>query len=60
MISAWKSAVIASGGTLSAEVDLGKDYKRVLVIAPTIDSATINVSSYCLWWYLLFNVHIRC
>ena len=43
MISAWKSAVIASGGTLSAEVDLGKDYKRVLVIAPTIDSATINV-----------------
>ena len=42
MISPWKSAVIAKNGTLSAEVDLGRDYKKILVLLPVIDSATIS------------------
>jgi hypothetical protein len=42
--SEWKSATIASGGTVSGEVDLGGNYSRILVLIPTIDSATITPS----------------
>lgn len=39
----WKDAVIASSGTLSAEVDLGRQYDYLAVIIPTIDSAQISI-----------------
>ena len=41
--SEWESAVVAKDGTLSAEVDLGANYKYVTVLIPTIDSATVSV-----------------
>ena len=37
--SEWESAVVAKDGTLSAEADLGANYKYVTVLIPTIDSA---------------------
>jgi len=42
IIGEWKTATIASGGTLSAEVDLGRPYETLLVVVPTIDAAQIN------------------
>lgn len=39
----WKSCVIASSGTLSAEVDLGRTYETLSIFIPAIDSATINI-----------------
>jgi len=44
LTSAWKTAVIASAGTVSAEVDLGSTFENVMVLIPTIDSATISLS----------------
>ena len=43
MFGPWKSVVIATGGTISAEVDLEADYDKVVVLLPTIDSATVTV-----------------
>lgn len=43
MIGAWKTATVAKDGTESGEVDLGRDFEKVLVIIPTIDSATVTV-----------------
>lgn len=39
----WKTATIAKNGTLSAEVDLGRPYQRLMVVIPTIDEASVNV-----------------
>ena len=39
----WKSCVIAKDGTLSAEVDLGRDYEYLSIFFPTIDSAAISI-----------------
>ena len=42
--SKWESAVIAANGTISAEVDLGRDYEFLTVIIPTLgDTATTTV-----------------
>jgi len=38
----WKAATIASSGTSSAEVDLGRDYEWVQIIIPTIDSGNLS------------------
>jgi len=37
----WQDAVVASSGTVSAAVNLGKDYEYVNVIVPTCDSTTL-------------------
>ena len=39
---AWKAATIADTDTSSDEVDLGRDYKWVQIIIPTIKSANIS------------------
>lgn len=39
----WKTATIAKDGTTSGEVDLGRAYQRLMVVVPTIDSATISI-----------------
>lgn len=39
----WKTATIALNGTLSAEVDIGRQYERLLIVIPTIDSAQISL-----------------
>jgi hypothetical protein len=41
--SRWLTATIDKGGTTSNEVDLGVSYKELLVLIPTIDSATTTV-----------------
>lgn len=40
---AWNTATVAKNGTTSGAVDLGADYKDVLVIIPALDSATVTV-----------------
>jgi len=37
----WQDAVVASSGTVSAAVNLGKDYEYINVIVPTCDSTTL-------------------
>lgn len=39
----WKDATIAKDGTASAEVDLGRPYDTLMVIAPTIDAAQVSI-----------------
>ena len=39
----WKDAVIAINTALSAEVDLGRVYDKVLVVIPTITAASISL-----------------
>jgi hypothetical protein len=41
--SGWISATITKGGTTSNVIDLGAGYKELLVLIPTIDSATTTV-----------------
>jgi hypothetical protein len=43
--SDWESAVVAinDAGKLSTVVDLGRPYRSLAVIVPTIDSATVTV-----------------
>jgi hypothetical protein len=41
----WKTATVASSGTLSDEVDLGQTFKAVQVIVPTIDNSTVAIES---------------
>jgi len=43
--SNWETAVIAKddAGKLSAAVDLGRPYRSLAVIVPTIDSASVTV-----------------
>ena len=36
----WKAATIASSGSSSTEVDLGRDYDFLEIQIPTLDSAT--------------------
>jgi len=38
----WKDATIADEGTVSAEVDLGRDYEWIQIVIPLIDSANIS------------------
>lgn len=38
----WLDAIIADEGTVSAEVDLGRQYETMLVIIPTIDTAQVT------------------
>lgn len=40
----WKAATIASAGTSSAEVNLGRDYDLLDIQIPTITSATLKVT----------------
>jgi len=42
--SAWKTAVIASAGETSGEVDLGDSYGYLMVNIPTITSATLSIT----------------
>ena len=39
----WKAATIASGGTSSAEVDLGRDYNYLEIQIPTLTSCTLKI-----------------
>lgn len=39
----WTSTTIASAGTTSAEVDLGREYEYLDIIIPTITSANISL-----------------
>lgn len=39
----WKDATIADEGTISAEVDLGRQYETMLIVMPTIDTAQITI-----------------
>ena len=39
----WKAATIASGGTSSAEVDLGQDYNYLEIQIPTLTSCTLKI-----------------
>jgi len=43
ILGEWKTATIASGGVLSAEVNLGRPYETLLIVIPTIDSAQITI-----------------
>lgn len=43
IVGDWKAATIASAGTSSAAVDLGREYETLLVYLPTITSATIKI-----------------
>lgn len=43
MIGAWKTATIAKDATLSDVVDLGNSFGKLLVLVPTITSATVSV-----------------
>jgi len=40
----WKTVTVAKSGTTSGSVDLGADYKEVLVLFPALDSATVSVT----------------
>jgi len=42
--SEWKSTIMADNGTLSAEVNLGKPYKKVMLIGPAIVSGTLSIN----------------
>ena len=44
LTSGWKTATIATGGTVSSEVDLGSTFANVTVLVPAIDSATLALS----------------
>jgi len=39
----WQTVAIASGGTTSAEVNLGGEFRDVQVYNPAVDNATITV-----------------
>ena len=39
----WKAATIASGGTSSAEVDLGRDYNYLEIQIPSLTSCTLKI-----------------
>ena len=43
ILGQWKTVTVAASGTTSSEVDLGLDFKQILVLAPALDSATIAV-----------------
>jgi len=42
-VSSWKTATIALNGTTSGAVDLGGNYKELVVLIPALDSATVTV-----------------
>ena len=42
-VSQWKSAVVSTGDTTSAEVDLGDYYRKLLVLIPTLTDTTVTV-----------------
>ena len=41
----WHTATIADEGTTSGEIDLGKPFRSLLIVAPTIDSSTITLKT---------------
>jgi len=41
--TAWKSAVVAIGNLASAEVDLGGNYRKLMVLIPTLTDTTVTV-----------------
>jgi len=41
----WEAATIASSGTSSAEVDLGREYDLLEIQIPTLTSGTIKVQT---------------
>lgn len=41
----WKSCVIAKDGQTSAECDLGRPYRIIIIEVPTIDTATLVVQT---------------
>ena len=41
----WKAATIASSGTSSAEVNLGRDYEYLQIQIPTLTSGTIKLQT---------------
>jgi len=41
--SNWKTGTIATGGTSTGVIDLGKDYEYVQIILPTLTSCTLKV-----------------
>lgn len=43
ILSTWKAATIANGGTSSSEVNLGRAYDMLIIVIPTITSATIKI-----------------
>jgi len=42
-VSSWKSAVVSTGDTASAEVDLGDYYRKLQVLIPTLTATTVTV-----------------
>jgi len=42
-VSSWKSAVVSTGDTSSAEVDLGDYYRKLQVLIPTLTATTVTV-----------------
>ena len=38
----WKTATIAQNGTTSAEVDLGRQYEKMVVVVPAMNSCQIS------------------
>ena len=42
-IGSWKAATIADEATLSSEVDLGRPYETLLVVATALDNAQLSV-----------------
>ncbi len=43
LTSAWKTATIANGASISVEVDLGEPFNEVLIILPDMTNATATV-----------------
>ena len=41
----WQTATIAKNGTTSGAVDLGKPFRSLLIYTPTIDSATLTLTT---------------
>jgi hypothetical protein len=44
-VGAWTTAVISSGQTLSAEVDLTKSFSHLNITAPSMTSGTVSIQS---------------
>lgn len=43
IFGAWQTATIASSGTVSGAVNLGRDYEYVNIVLPALDSTTIGL-----------------